>query len=451
MTTDRNARRHGQSPRAADDAGADTRTDGQKDRDRILYTSAYRRLAGVTQVVGAVEGHVFHNRLTHTGEVAQIARRLAERFARQYDKALVHHALWIDPDVAEAAAMAHDLGHPPFGHVAEHELDRLTTATGGYEGNAQSFRILTVLAHHRPGYRGLNLSRATLNAVLKYPWFRENGDAKKPGKFGAYLTEQKDFDFAREGHGDQSPSLEAQIMDHADAVAYSVHDLDDFYRVGLIPLQEVAQDFSGHVASFIAAGRIDVTLIEPHRTDLERWFGLRFNRGRFVGDRVQRAALRELTASLIHDFVMEAGLELATGAPKVRIPDLRTVQIAFLQHLVWRYVIDSPRLASQQWGQRRIIRQLFEIYREVINDEKEAERIVPGAFLLSALDTILCAILDTILSAHYSSYREGISCTMAVADRCLPGFRLWEIRPLRMPDALQCETGGRRAQNHSRK
>jgi predicted deoxyguanosinetriphosphate triphosphohydrolase len=146
----------------------------QRDRDRILYSDALQRLANVTQVASPGEGIVFHNRLTHTHEVAQIARRLAEKLRTEQPQLAARCDL--NPDVVEAAALAHDLGHPPFGHIAEEELDRLASANGapeGFEGNAQSFRIIVRTEPHRIGYRGLDLTRATLNAVLKYPWQRD--------------------------------------------------------------------------------------------------------------------------------------------------------------------------------------------------------------------------------------------------------------------------------------
>lgn len=125
----------------------DDRQESQRDRDRLLYSSAFRRLAGVTQVIAPGEGHVFHNRLTHSLKVAQIARRLAERILSKQSS--LAEQLGVDPDVCEAAALAHDLGHPPFGHVAEKELDRLVVEHGlmdGFEGNAQSFRIVNSLS-----------------------------------------------------------------------------------------------------------------------------------------------------------------------------------------------------------------------------------------------------------------------------------------------------------------
>src|SRR6266550_9029962 len=137
----RDQRKHEEDPTTSN------RTPAQRDRDRLLYSSGFRRLANVTQVVAADHGYVFHNRLTHALKVAQIGRRLAEKFKfNSDDSALADRLGGLDPDVVEAAGLAHDLGHPPFGHLAEKELDLLVgEAHGGFEGNPQSFRILTRL------------------------------------------------------------------------------------------------------------------------------------------------------------------------------------------------------------------------------------------------------------------------------------------------------------------
>ena len=213
--------------RAADDE----RNEFQIDRDRILYSLPFRRLAGVTQVVSPGEGEIFHNRLTHSLKVAQIARRFAETLPKRFPS-IVEQWGGLDPEVVEAAALAHDLGHPPFGHIAEEELGLLVRkAQGGesaddFEGNAQSFRIVTELAVRRPGSpAGLDLTRAVLNATLKYPW-RHGENPKKPKKYGAYFADEVSFKYAREGM--QCPvedvgcvrCLEAQIMDWSDDIAY---------------------------------------------------------------------------------------------------------------------------------------------------------------------------------------------------------------------------------------
>lgn len=223
---DRKKRRHGAGE-------SDSRSAFARDRDRVLYCSAFRRLGGVSQVVAAGEGEVFHNRLTHSIKVGQVARRLAERLRTEAPTDLEGRP---DAEVAEAAALAHDTGHPPFGHVAEAELHRLATADGadGFEGNAQSFRILVRLAVREEEPRGLNLTRGVLDACLKYPWFRDDEHPKARRKWGAYRSEERDFRFARglsetdhiPAADAAAPRLEAQIMDLADDITYAVHDIE---------------------------------------------------------------------------------------------------------------------------------------------------------------------------------------------------------------------------------
>lgn len=356
----------------ADGQKVDQRDPGQRDRDRVLYTYALRRLAGVTQVVGAVEGHLFHNRLTHTLEVAQIARRLAEKLSDE-QPALAKQLGGINADVVEAAALAHDLGHPPFGHVAEHELDLLARQHGdpdGFEGNAQSFRILTRLAAHSYEYQGINLCRKTLNAVLKYPWLRDlrNRRGKKYKKFGAYRSEEIEWRFARAGFGrSDAQSIEAAIMDHADAVAYSVHDLDDFFRAGLVSvdhLKNSGEQFDAFLSRWVSTGKVTAKEVARARSGLRNLLEDSFYLGeRYTGTFLQRAELRTVTSNLIRDYVYAASLEAPSpGGSGLRIDPAKALEMKFLQRIVWDFVISNPRLATQQHGQRRVIRSLFEMY-----------------------------------------------------------------------------------------
>ena len=239
----------GRSDRIRTSSSPDPRDPYQRDRDRVLYSPEFRRLTGVTQVASASEGDIFHNRLTHSLKVAQVGRRLAERLSTEFHDEV---ETWggLDADVVEAAALAHDLGHPPFGHDGEEVLCELVDESGldGFEGNAQSFRIVTRLAAHADNDRdnqgglwgnvGLNLTRATLNALLKYPW-RRAPFGKGHRKWGAYRVDKHRFDWTRVGWGDGVVSLEAQLMDWADDVTYAVHDLEDFYRAGLIPIHRL--------------------------------------------------------------------------------------------------------------------------------------------------------------------------------------------------------------------
>ena len=358
----------------ARDRPADKRTEGQRDRDRVMYSSAFRRLGGVTQVAAANERVVFRNRLTHTLEVAQIARRLAEyAIADQPDAA---EALGgVDPDVVEAAALAHDLGHPPFGHVAEMKLDELLREQGdsdGFEGNPQSFRVVAKLSLRNQDFLGLNLTRATLNAILKYPWFRETGGGFRERKWGAYHSESEEFDWARElGQGD-AKSVEAELMDWADDIAYSVHDLDDFYRVGLIPLDRILSDPDEHdgflekTANRLGSDRADSDEIKRSFDGLVDSIRLLFPllAHPYSGERQQRASLRTLTAWLIRRYVTDSvHLQRPTenGRRGVSINEVFLREVAALKQLTWEYVIDAPALATQQYGQRKVIEDLFGI------------------------------------------------------------------------------------------
>jgi dGTPase len=364
----RNERLHG--------AGViDQRTPAQRDRDRILYSSAFRRLAGVTQVVGPLEGHIFHNRLTHTLEVAQIARRVAEKFAHSKNadvQGLTAELGGIDPDVVEAAALVHDLGHPPFGHAGEAELNKLVfekKTKDGFEGNPQSFRIVTRLAAHRDQYKGLNLTRATLNASLKYPFLKRKKDrCEEVRKFGAYDSDVQAFDFAREGSKGDQKSVEAQIMDFADGVAYSVHDLDDFYRAGLIPIDRLHREKTDDFERFIGEWKLEpkevsVTEIDAQQQSIRTWLSVFFGDLESAATFKQRALLRTRTASLIGRFVTNVQLQKpAVDGLVLQVPVEDRVLMRFCQRLVWKYVIQNPALATQQFGQRRIIKILFEVY-----------------------------------------------------------------------------------------
>jgi len=366
----------------------DCRTESQVDRDRLLYCTAFRRLAGITQVVHAAEGHQFHNRLTHVLKVAQIGRRIAERILTEKEGELREQAAYLgglDPDVVEAAGLAHDMGHPPFGHVAETELARLAfeaiKITEGFEGNAQSFRIVTKLATRAAG-EGLDLTRATLNAILKYPWLQQPAGYESE-KWGVYEEERKEFEGARSSvRYKNSKTLEAEIMDWADDVAYAVYDLDDFYRAGLIPLDRLLEKSSRHLEQLFANIRDrwerkkkDLSKLDKHRSQFEQLLQVLSTREAlkdiYIGTTRQRAALRDITSVLVNRYAGALSLakkedpkpsaapDLIQGTSPVTIIEEMKQEVTILKELAWTYVIENPSLAAQQEGQKEIIKLLF--------------------------------------------------------------------------------------------
>nr|WP_225444576.1 dNTP triphosphohydrolase [Pseudomarimonas arenosa] len=367
----------------------DSRSPFQKDRDRVLYCDYFSRLSGVTQVVSSAEGSVFHNRLTHSLKVAQVARRLAERLVAKYD---ISTDL-LNPDVVETAALAHDLGHPPFGHAAEMELCKLAEKEfglpDGFEGNAQTFRILTRLATSRSaGVVGLDLTRASLAAVTKYPWRRDlNEDSKDKArrKFGAYEDDLHALDFAIGDRKEQS--LEAQIMDVADAITYSVHDLEDFYRAGLIPLERLMKNRS-YLRAFFKRWERDKPNSESRKymnTDsnfqaVENLLDLVFKEIAEPGTQKEAELLEGFRSQAITQFL--AGIEYDAASASISLAEEHDHQTNFLQRLVWDYVILSPRLSTQQTGQVRVVRHLARHFHEALTGGELAK--VPTRFRATA-------------------------------------------------------------------
>lgn len=373
-------RRHG-----AVDKQLDNRNQAQRDRDRILYSSAFRRLAGITQVVSAREGHVFHNRLTHTLKVGQVARRIAERLAPEAaqwaeDNGLPPQQTPLDPDVVETAALAHDIGHPPFGHVAEKKLQQLHHAKApdadSFEGNAQSFRIVTKLSKMSTNFQGLDLTRASLRAILKYPWRHDPQHPKANEKWGAYRAEEEDLRYAlglpseeplpagAPGEGPYTRSLEAQVMDWADDITYAVHDVEDLYRAGLVPLDRLRNDgVRADFARWVCDRWVQATPV----ADIEHALGLipHFfaSNEAFQSTSSQRVALRNFTSLLIARYVRQAGtLVEHDGHLDLTIDSTMKLEVDVLKQLTWRYVIERPALAAQQVGQLRIIEGLFDTF-----------------------------------------------------------------------------------------
>jgi len=347
----------------AKDTGSQ-RSPYQRDRARVLHSAGFRRLATKTQVHSAAwvassgdpagGGDAFlRTRLTHSLEVAQIAREMG-------------HRLGCDPDVVDTAGLAHDLGHPPFGHNGEDALDAVAQPCGGFEGNAQTLRVLTRLEAKLPG-AGLNLTRASLDATCKYPWFRRPGKRK----FGAYADDAGVFGWLRAPAppGDRR-CLEAQVMDWADDVAYSVHDVEDGFHGGYIGLAglhadpaeraalcaDVAAAYSPESPADLAAVLSDL-LADPVLAPLSG----------YDASHAAQIALKRFTSVLTGRFVaaaVTATRAAAGGGPLRRyaadlvVPREVRAQCALLKGIALRYVMRRRGVEPWYARQREILTEL---------------------------------------------------------------------------------------------
>ncbi|MCX4574817.1 deoxyguanosinetriphosphate triphosphohydrolase [Streptomyces sp. NBC_01571] len=362
------------------------RTAFQRDRARVLHSSALRRLAGKTQVVTpgtlpqgldfARTGGTLHRawdasprtRLTHSLECAQVGRELGA-------------ALGCDPDLVEAACLSHDLGHPPFGHNGEQALNEFARDCGGFEGNAQSLRLLARIEPKRfvrseeTGELvsvGLNLTRATLDAATKYPWQRgAHPTTPESPKFGVYEDDRPVFDWIRKGAPATRTCFEAQVMDWADDVAYSVHDVEDGLHAGHIDPgclhaePERQEIFAVAIGRYVSAETDPAELAEA----LDRLLDQDWWPHGYDGSAIAQARLKDATSQLIGRFCLAAegatrttyGLGRLTryGAELV-VPRAARLECAVLKAVADRYVMQRAEQELLRADQRIVVAELAE-------------------------------------------------------------------------------------------
>ena len=390
------------------------RTAFQRDRARVLHSGAFRRLAGKTQVVepGGPGIAVPRTRLTHSLECAQIGRELGG-------------ALGCDPDLVDAACLAHDLGHPPYGHNGEAALDEVARDCGGFEGNAQSLRVLARLEVKVEG-AGLNLTRAALDAATKYPWTRREGSAK----FGVYDDDVEVFAWLRDGVDGERRCLETQVMDWADDVAYSVHDLEDGIVAGLVRPVDLADPAEVDALCELAAA---VYSDETPADLAEVWRDLRalpvWPRS-FDGTAAAQARLKATTSALIGRFCSAAQTETqsASGGGPLRrydadllVPRRTRAECALLKAVAARWVMARPGVAAAQEREREVVAELVvqladRAPQALEPSYAEAWRAAPddGARLRVAVDQV-ASLTDAAAVHLHARTREKSGATVVPA------------------------------------
>jgi dGTPase len=369
----------------------DHRHPTERDRDRVLHSAAFRRLQGKTQVFGIGQADFYRTRLTHSVEVAQIARAIAHNLL--VEQPLLGSCL--APELAEAVALAHDLGHPPFGHAGEQTLDacmkeisRRSRLRGKsalrFEGNAQTFHILVAAEPKSPSYPGLNLTRATLAGVMKYPFEQDIGNdkfifssdlpmAKWALQKGGTLLKSE----SRPGSHKLKTSIVCQVLDWADDCAYSVHDVEDALQAQFLhpgDLEDAA--FARRVHMHYEKTRREETApgltlpeVREHLLELEK-------RIHPQGKGDERAHRKAAMRNILNDLITSVSVE---ASPKNRRPDYSwrlivppeaRVLSLLCKSVIWEAVITDPRVAAMSAKGREILRDLFHLLMEEVLDKK---------------------------------------------------------------------------------
>ena len=344
-------------------SGRSARTEFARDRARVTHSSALRRLGAKTQVLQPGTNDFARTRLTHSLEVAQVGREMAVEFG-------------IDPDIVDTACLAHDLGHPPFGHNGEKGLNEWAKDFGGFEGNAQTLRILTRIeqkVYSKDGVAfGLNLTRASLDASCKYPWTRDfavqDSGADRSIKFGVYEDDVPVFEWLRQGATDRVKCFEAQIMDFSDDVAYSVHDFEDAVVENFIKLQEIKGSKQEEaIIKEIARWNGETISSDDLAAALDRLQSNQYWLNSYSGTPREAGQLKNLTSSVIGSFVSRttqatfqanADSLFARYAADVIVPLEVEAEIAIFKGLASYFLMSLEDRVGFYDDQRQLLKEL---------------------------------------------------------------------------------------------
>jgi dGTPase len=382
-------RRHPENPASP----KDHRHPAEHDRDRILHSSAFRRLQGKTQVFGIGQADFYRTRLTHSIEAAQIARAIAHNLLME--QPLLQRCLV--PELAEAAALAHDLGHPPFGHAGEQTLDACMLEvshqahlrgkrTLRFEGNAQTFHILVAAEPKSPAYPGLNLTRATLAGVLKYPFEQDIRNDKfifnsdLPAAKWALQKGGAVLDNRRRQHKRPKTSIACQILDWADDCAYSIHDVEDalqaqFLNPGDLGDVRFARRVFAHyevTRAEEAVPKLSFSEVRERLVELERRI-----RPQESGD--ERAYRKSAMRNILNDLITSVSVEPCSGnrradfSWRLVVPDESRIISVLCKSVIWEAVITDPRVAAMSAKGREILRDLFHLLMEEVLEKRSGD------------------------------------------------------------------------------
>ncbi|MCV0411389.1 dGTP triphosphohydrolase [Nitrosarchaeum sp.] len=391
----------------------DSRSMFEKDRSKIIHSTAFRRLQGKTQVFSPGHADFFRTRLTHCLEAAQIGKGLA-----------LNHKV-ADPDLVELACLSHDIGHPAFGHAGEHKLQELMKDCGGFEGNAQNLRILNFLESKYEKCRGLNFTRASIDSILKYSDNYSSVKEKNPAQWKFFYDDDQPLvDWAKSGAPSKDDkSIECQIMNWSDDIAYSTHDLEDGIKSGMISSDKLDQLEPEIRKKLSAENKWNEDIWSDVKNVIKTLTALPKTPHHKKAKRI------ELIAQLIHEFIAETKVIPRPNSSSfasryhytLEIDPKIKIKCNMLKELVWSMILDDPRVATLEKKGQLIVSELFDIFleednwtnkmfptdfREILNDGKTSRERVICDYIAGMTDSYALRLYSRLTESDIHSIFE---------------------------------------------